>query len=50
MTQLFAWLRGGSIRPLISGRYPLSRAADALDALLARRAVGKLVVLPQQVE
>lgn len=50
MKQLFAWLRERQIHPLISRRYPLSRAADALDALLAREAVGKLVILPQQVD
>lgn len=50
MKQLFAWLRERQIHPHISRRYPLSRAADALDALLAREAVGKLVILPQQVD
>lgn len=50
MKQLFTWLRERSIQPLISRRYPLSQAPHALDALLAREAVGKLVVLPQQLE
>lgn len=50
MKQLFAWLREGQIHPLISRRYPLSQAANALDALLAREAVGKLVILPQQID
>ncbi|KAF1707772.1 NADPH:quinone oxidoreductase family protein [Pseudoxanthomonas sacheonensis] len=50
MGLLFSWLRERRIHPLISRRYPLSQASDALDALLARKAVGKLVVLPQQVE
>lgn len=50
MKLLMQWLRDGEIRPLISGRYPLSRAPDALDALLARQAIGKLVILPQQVD
>jgi NADPH2:quinone reductase len=49
MTQLMQWLRDGKIHPLISRRYPLSRASEALDALLARKAIGKLVILPQQV-
>jgi len=47
VAQLLTWLQQGSIRPLISARYPLAEAAQALDALLARKAVGKLVVLPQ---
>ncbi|MDR6840538.1 NADPH:quinone oxidoreductase family protein [Pseudoxanthomonas sacheonensis] len=50
MGLLFSWLRERKIHPLISERYPLSRASDALDRLLARKAIGKLVVLPQQVE
>ncbi len=50
MGLLFSWLRERKIRPLISERYPLSRASEALDKLLARKAIGKLVVLPQQVD
>ena len=48
MMQLMQWLRDGQIKPLISQRYPLSRASEALDALLSRQAIGKLVILPQQ--
>ena len=50
MKLLFSWLHGRKIHPLISRRYPLSQAPQALDALLARQAIGKLVVLPQQVD
>ncbi len=50
MSQLFAWLHERKIHPLISRRYPLSQAPLALEALLGREAVGKLIVLPQQVE
>lgn len=50
MAQLFAWLNEGKINPLISKRYPLSQAPAALDALLARQAIGKVVILPQQVD
>jgi len=44
--QLLAWLRDGTLNPLVSGRYPLAQAPAALDALLGRAAVGKLVILP----
>lgn len=44
--QLLAWLHDGTLRPLISARYPLSGAAQALDALLGRDAIGKLVIVP----
>src|SRR5690606_13483129 len=40
--ELLAWLREGALRPLVSRRYPLSQAPAALEALLAREAVGKL--------
>ena len=50
LTQLFAWLHERKIHPLISRRFPLSQAPTALDALLAREAVGKLVVTPQQID
>lgn len=50
MAQLFEWLGSGAIRPHISARYPLAQAPAALDAMLARQALGKLVILPQQVD
>ena len=50
MTLLFTWLHERKIHPLISKRYPLSQAPQALDALLDRQAIGKLVVLPQQID
>lgn len=45
--QLLAWLREGALQPLVSARYPLERASEALDALLGRRAIGKLLIVPQ---
>src|SRR5690606_23462066 len=45
--QLLAWLHEGALQPLVSRRYPLARAPQALSALLGREAVGKLLVLPQ---
>lgn len=46
LAQLFGWLAEGRLRPLVSKRYPLAEAAQALRDLLARRAVGKLVITP----
>lgn len=43
---LFGWLREGRLRPHVAERYPLERGAEALAALLARKAVGKLVIKP----
>jgi NADPH2:quinone reductase len=42
--QLFAWYREGLIRPLVSERFPLDRAAEALLRLRDRRATGKIVL------
>lgn len=49
MALLFAWLRERKINPLISRRYPLSQAPQALEALLGRQAIGKVVILPQTI-
>jgi NADPH2:quinone reductase len=46
LATLFQWLRERRLRPHIAGRYPLERGAEALAALLARRASGKLVIIP----
>lgn len=47
LMELFAWLAQGRLRPHVSRRYPLAEAPQALSALLERRAVGKLVIVPQ---
>jgi NADPH:quinone reductase len=46
LAALLEWLREGRLRPHIGGRYSLERGAQALSALLARRACGKLVITP----
>ena len=46
LAQLFDWLAGGRLRPLVSKEYPLADTAQALQDLLGRRAVGKLVIRP----
>ncbi|MCG8908653.1 MULTISPECIES: NADPH:quinone oxidoreductase family protein [unclassified Pseudomonas] len=42
--QLFAWFAEGKIKPLVSQTYPLEQAADAINHLGQRKAVGKVVV------
>jgi NADPH:quinone reductase len=44
--ELIELTASGKLRPHISGRYPLERAAVALRALMDRKAVGKVVVEP----
>ncbi len=46
LSQLFGWLAEGKLRPYVSKQYPLAEAPQALQDLLARRAVGKLVIRP----
>lgn len=42
--QLFQWFAEGRIKPLVSQTYPLEKAADAINHLGQRKAVGKVVV------
>lgn len=44
LADLFRLYREGKIKPHISNRYPLERAADAIKELSERRAKGKVVV------
>jgi NADPH:quinone reductase len=46
LDELFGWFADGKIRPHVSATYPLERAADALTDLLARKALGKIVLVP----
>jgi NADPH2:quinone reductase len=46
LAQLFGWLAEGRLRPVVSREYPLAETPRALQDLLARRAVGKLVIRP----
>ncbi|MES1943381.1 oxidoreductase, zinc-binding dehydrogenase family protein [Salinisphaera sp. PC39] len=42
--QLIQWYNQGGFKPVVSRTYPLERAADALNDMLARKATGKLVL------
>ncbi len=42
--QLVRWLEDGALSPHVSATYPLEQAPDAFQALMDRRATGKLVV------
>ena len=46
LSELFGWLAQGLLKPHVSRTYSLEEAPIALRALLDRRAVGKLVLLP----
>jgi NADPH:quinone reductase len=43
--ELVSWLAAGKLKPHVSATYPLARGADALIAIMERRAKGKVVVL-----
>jgi NADPH2:quinone reductase len=42
--QLLAWYEQGKLKPSISHRFPLERAAEALNAIVRREVVGKAVL------
>jgi NADPH2:quinone reductase len=42
--EMFAWYADGKLKPHISMRFPLDKAADAMNALLSRKATGKVVL------
>jgi NADPH2:quinone reductase len=46
LAQLFGWLVQGRLRPRVSKQYSLAETPQALEDLLQRRAIGKLVVCP----
>ena len=45
LRELFAMLLSGKIKPLISATYPLARAADALNDVMNRKVMGKVVLV-----
>ncbi|KUJ86023.1 NADPH:quinone oxidoreductase [Ruegeria marisrubri] len=44
MRDLFRLYEAGKIKPRISARYPLEQAAEALEMMQARKAMGKIVI------
>ena len=46
IAEMMTWMREGKIRPHISRVYSLEEAPLALNDLLARKATGKLVIVP----
>jgi NADPH2:quinone reductase len=44
MAELLGWVEAGRIRPHISKRFPLDRAAEAIRWMMDRKAMGKVIV------
>ena len=44
MADLFAMYADGQIKPRISARFPLEKAADALNLMMDRKVLGKVVL------
>jgi len=42
--ELLSWFSAGKLKPHISMRFPLEKGADAMNALLSRKATGKVVL------
>jgi len=45
LAKMLGWIVQGKLKPLVSKTFPLARAADALDELTSRRALGKIVLV-----
>jgi NADPH2:quinone reductase len=45
MAELLAWYTHGRLRPHVSATFPLERYRDALDAVMQRKALGKVVLV-----
>ena len=48
MRELLEWWSDGRLRPLVSDRFPLERAADAVEVLRDRRAAGKVALIVRE--
>lgn len=48
LDELLDFYRAGRIKPSIHARYPLAQGGDAIAALSARQALGKIVVMVQE--
>ena len=46
LMELVGMMQAGTIKPLVSARYPLSQAAQALNAVMQRKVTGKIVLVP----
>ena len=44
LAELMAMYKAGTIRPHISGRFPLEQAADALNLMASRQVKGKVIL------
>ncbi len=42
--RMFEWYEAGKLSPIVSHKFPLERAADALNAIINREVVGKCVI------
>ena len=45
--EIWKWYAEGKIKPHVWGTYPLEKAADALNALAARKVAGKVVLMTE---
>jgi NADPH2:quinone reductase len=45
LEQLLTWCQQGHIRPIVSAKYPLERAVEALHSIYERKTTGKIVLI-----
>ena len=44
LAEMMQWVREGKLKPYVSKTFPMARAAEALNEMMARKAKGKLVI------
>lgn len=44
---MFEWVRQGKLKPVVSHRFELGQFKDAMDTILSRKSIGKVVLLPR---
>lgn len=49
MAELMAWLAQGKLKPHISATYPLARAVEALNTVMQRKVMGKVILTTETV-
>ncbi len=48
MRELFAWVKDGTVSPIIDTVYPLSKGIDAIKYVTGRNVMGKVIIKPDE--
>jgi len=48
MRELFAWVKDGTVTPIVDTVYPLSKGIDAIKYVTGRKVMGKVIIKPDE--